>query len=597
MMPRLRAADPPHNRKGALKSLWRLVRPRWAQAVSLSLLLTLTAALGQVSPQFVRLVIDELIPRGEGRLFLLMAAGMLLFYLLTAALGYAAMYHSYAFTQHVISEVRLEAYGKLLRLPLARFTGERSGSLVSRVVADVNALETMIQSGASRLLGQLFSVVVVMVILFATDWVLALVALVIVFAMALFTGVYQGPLRESARRIRARVGDLTATATEAIGNIAVVKSFANEGLEYDRFAQDNRRYVAGNLARRKQVGLMEALVGLSADVGLAVVLVLGGWLVLQRDLTVGELSAFLLYLGNLVGPVRSVMFFNNALQAGLAALERVDDLLHDLPEREGGRTVVPHGALAFHEVTFRYPGGGAPALCGLSFTVEAGQTVALVGPSGAGKSTVAKLVSRLYDPDEGEILLGGFDLRAYALSALRGRVAVVPQEPTLFSGSVLDNIRYAKPEATDDEVREAARLANAETFILGLPRGFDTEIGERGVKLSGGQKQRVALARAILKEATVLILDEATSSLDAESEAIIQDALVGLFKRRSGVTTLIIAHRLSTVRGADVILVLNDGRLAERGTHRELVARRGLYWALQRLAQEEGRRRAEALGD
>ncbi|WMT58108.1 ABC transporter ATP-binding protein [Truepera radiovictrix] len=596
-MPRSRAADPPRDRKGALKTLWRLIRPRWAQAASLSLLLTLTAALGQVFPQFVRLVIDDLIPRGEGRLLLLVGAGMLLFYLLTAALGYAAMYFSYAFTQRVISEVRLEAYGKLLRLPLARFTSERSGSLVSRVVSDVNALETMIQSGASRLLGQLFSVVFVLAVLFATDWVLALVALAIVFAMAFFTGVYQGPLRESARRIRSRVGELTATATEAIGNIGVVKSFANEGLEYRRFERDNDRYVAGNLERRKQVGLMEALVGLSADLGLAAVLVLGGWLVVQRGLTVGELSAFLLYLGNLIGPVRSVMFFNNALQAGLAALERVDELLHDRPEQEGGRTAVPHGGLSFHGVTFRYPGGGAPALRGLSFTVAPGQTVALVGPSGAGKSTVAKLVSRLYDPDEGEILLGGFDLRTYALSALRGRVAVVPQEPTLFSGSVLDNIRYAKPEAADDEVREAARLANAEAFILGLPQGFDTEIGERGVKLSGGQKQRVAIARAILKEAAVLILDEATSSLDTESEAVIQDALAGLFERRSRVTTLIIAHRLSTVLGADAILVLNNGQLVERGTHRELVARRGLYWALQRLAQEDGRRRAEVLGD
>lgn len=579
--------------KGALARLLQLIRPRLGQAAGLSLLLTLSSALAQVWPQFVRVTIDVLIPRGEARLFLLTGAGMVLFYLLNAGLAYAAMYLSYAFTQRVVSEVRMEAYSRLLKLPLARFTREHSGSLVSRVVSDVNALETMIQSGASRLLGQLVSVLVVLAILFAMDWTLALVAVAITAAMAFFTGVYQGPLRNSARRIRRRVGDLTAVATEAIGNIAVVKSFANEPLELSRFRAQNEGYVALNLERRKQVGWMESLVGLSADLGLAAVLLIGGWFIVRGDFTVGQLSAFLLYLGNLIGPVRSVMFFNNALQAGLAALERVDELIHDTPESEGAVEEMVPGRLEFRNVTFGYPEGNAPALRGLSLTVEPGRTVALVGPSGAGKSTVAKLVSRLYDPDEGRILLGDRDLRDYRLQTLRARVAVVPQDPTLFSGSVLENIRYAKPEASEEEVREAARLANAEGFIRALPYGFETEIGERGVKLSGGQKQRVAIARAVLKEASVLILDEATSSLDAESETVIQDALEGLFERRSGVTTLIIAHRLSTVQKADTIFVLQGGRLVQEGTHRELIARRGLYRTLYELqmdtAAQEGR--------
>ena len=571
----------------ALAKLWSLLEPRKWQVAGLSLLLTLSAATAQISPQFVRIVIDDLIPRGEARLFVLLGAGMLAFYLVSAGVGYAAMYLSYAFTQAVISDVRMRAYSRLLSLPLARFTRERSGSLVSRVVSDVNALEAMIQAGASRLLGQLFSIVVVLVILFVMDWVLALLSLIVVILMALVTGVYQGPLREAARTIRRSVGELNATATEAIGNIGVVKTFANEDLERNTFGAENSHYVRLNLDRRKQVGWMEGLVGLSAELGLAALLLLGGWLVVQRGLTIGELSAFLLYLNNLIGPVRSVMFFNNSLQAGVAALERVNDLLDDEPEVEGETEEVKRGRLELESVSFRYSETDTFALRDLSLSVEAGQTAALVGPSGAGKSTLIALLSRLYDPSSGEIRLAGRDLRDFRLKTLRRAVAVVPQDPTLFSGSVTDNIRYAKPDAGEEEVRRAAALANAHEFIVALPGGYDTQVGERGVKLSGGQKQRIAIARAILKDASVLVLDEATSNLDAESEAVIQDALEGLFAGRQNTTTIIIAHRLSTVRGADKIFVLDRGALVESGTHRDLLTQDGLYRMLYDLQMQD----------
>lgn len=583
-----------------IQLLLRLLAPYKWQVISLSSLISLSAALGTIGPQFIRIAFDTVIPNGELKGFIYLSLGFILFYIVRAGLGYAGMYLSYAFTQNIISDIRIRAYSRLLKLPVERFTKERSGSLVSRVVSDVNALEGMIQAGATRLMGQLFSILVVATILIAMNWQLALVNLVVMPLLAGITRYYQVPLRQASRKIRKRVGEMTAVASEAISNIQVVKVFANEPLEINNFAVENNNYVKLNLNRRKDVGMMESLITLAAEYGIGAILVIGGWLTVQGNLSLGELTAFLLYQRMLQTPVISVMFFNNQLQAGMAALERVADLLDAKEETEGEATLLPSSDIEFEvefrNVSFTFPEAEAYALKEFSCCILQGQTVAFVGPSGAGKSTITKLISRLYDPSSGEILLGGQDIRKYKLAALRRAIAIVPQEPTLFSGSVKENIRYAKPSATDNDIIQAAELANAHEFIQLLPAGYDTEIGERGIKLSGGQKQRIAIARAILKEAKVLILDEATSALDSESETVIQDALEGLFAKRQrttgnittgNITSIVIAHRLSTIHNADKIIVLDAGQIVEEGTHQKLMANQGLYHHLYELQHKD----------
>jgi ABC-type multidrug transport system fused ATPase/permease subunit len=566
-----------------LKRLWGVLAPYKVRVFALALLISFSSALQAAGPQFVRYAFDVVIPDGSAELFVWFGVAFAGFYLFRAIVEYGGMYWSFALTQQVVSDVRMQAYDHLLTLPVSRFSDEQSGSLSSRVVSDPNALEGMIQAAASRLSGQLVAILVVAGILLWMNWQLALVNLVVLPLLALVTYYYQEPLRTASRSIRETVAQLTATSTEAISNIRVVKAFVGERQERDRFGEHNQAYVDVNLDRRKDVGKMEGLINITANYGIGALLLVGGWMVAGGSLTLGELTAFIMYQRQLQGPVKSVMFFNDKLQAGMAALERLSELVDTPPETGGDRDDVPVGPIELEEVRFTYPGAEEPALRDLSLRVEPGQTAALVGSSGAGKSTVANLIGRFWDPQEGRVTIDGIDLRSFALAALREHIALVPQDPTLFSGTVADNIRYGESDAPEEAVHHAARMANAHAFIQRLSGGYDTQIGERGVRLSGGQKQRVAIARAILADAQILLLDEATSDLDSESEAVIQDALDGLFARGDRLTSIVIAHRLSTIEDADTIFVLEDGQLVESGSHEELLTRGGRYAELRAL--------------
>jgi len=570
-----------------LKRLWGVLAPYKVRVFALALLISFSSALAAAGPQFVRYAFDTIIPRGEAELFLWFGLAFAGFYLFKAVVEYGGMFWSFALTQQVVSDVRMEAYDHLLTLPVSRFSDEQSGSLSSRVVNDPNALEGMIQAAASRLSGQLVAILVVASILVWMNWQLALVNLVVLPLLALITWYYQEPLRNASRDIRETVARMTATSTEAVSNIRIVKAFVGEDQERERFGEKNQAYVDLNLDRRKEVGAMEGLINVTANYGIGALLLVGGWMTAGGTLTIGELTAFIMYQRQLQGPVKSVMFFNDKLQAGMAALERLSGLMDTAPEQGGEAEDVPVGPVALENVHFTYPSADEPALKDLSLRIETGETAALVGSSGAGKSTAASLIARFWDPQEGRVTIDGQDLWSFRLEALRERIALVPQAPTLFSGTVAGNIRYADPNADDDAVRRAAELANADGFIRQLPDGYTTQIGERGVRLSGGQKQRVAIARAILKDAHVLLLDEATSDLDSESEAVIQDALDGLFARGSHLTSIVIAHRLSTIEDADTIFVLEDGQLVEQGAHEELLTRGGRYAELQALQHRD----------
>ena len=577
-MPDAPPTDPAERRSlaASLRRILTFARPyraRLGVAVALTLLST---AVGLVVPLGLQRLLDSVFEVANGGLLDRLALALLGLFALQAGLGFGGTYLMEWTGERVVTDLRRRLYEHLHRLGLRFFSDQRTGEITSRLTNDVSKVQSAATSDLAESLRLGLTLVGSVALMLALNWRLSLVIFAVVPPIAVAMRYFGQVVRRLSRTIQDQLADTTAVAEEAITGVRVVQAFGREPYEVGRYGAAVEGLFETSKRRAWIVAAFWSGVGLGFSVALVVIFWFGGREVLAQRLTAGALVAFIVYALNIARSVGGAGRLYTSFQSAAGASERLFDLLDAVPEiREapGARPLADvAGAVEVDAVTFGY--ADAPILSGVSLRAEPGETVAVVGPSGAGKTTLLHLIPRFYDPDAGAVRIDGVDLRDATVASVRRSVALVAQDVQLFGASLGDNIRYGRLDATPAEVEAAARAANAHDFIAALPQGYDTPVGERGVKLSGGQRQRVAIARALLKDPPILLLDEATSALDAASEAAVQDALATVMRGR---TTFVIAHRLATVRDADRIVVLDAGRVVEQGTHDELVALGGLY--------------------
>jgi ABC-type multidrug transport system fused ATPase/permease subunit len=570
----------------ALKRLFSQLGPYWKPLTATSILLLLQTGLSLLPPLFQREIIDAVIgARDIHRLFITVAV-MIGVYALLGLAEFGDQYLRHVLGERFLLDLRVHIYDYLQRLSLSFFERTSTGELMSRVTNDVNELERFITHGITLIVVDLLRLVGASAILMFLEWRLALVVLLPIPIIGFGLRRFNRLVRPIYRRVRDRLGDINTRLQDDLAGIRVIQAFGQEEAELERFRGVSERYYRERVSAIWTWSTFFPAIYFVSAVGGVLVLGFGASMIINGQLSIGTLVAFLAYIASFYEPLRRLSDVDNTFQQANAAAERIFELLDEMPEIQDAPGAVPLegmlGEVTFEDVHFRY-GDDGEVLHDISFDIAPGQVVALVGPSGAGKTSIANLLCRFYDPTQGRVLVDGHDLRCVQLRSLRRGVAVVLQDTFLFNATVRDNLLYGKPDATEEEILAAAKTAYAHEFIQGLPHGYDTEIGERGVRLSGGQRQRLALARAILADPRILILDEATSSVDAEAEYLIQQALDQVMKGR---TALVIAHRLSTIREADKIIALHDGRISEIGDHHELLARGGVYSQLYRRQLE-----------
>jgi ATP-binding cassette subfamily B multidrug efflux pump len=545
-------------------------------------LIVLSAAAQAAGPLLIGRSIDRAIGPGDRRMLFIYMLALAGVYIVGALASRGQTLQVGQIGQRVLAGMRERIFDRLQRLPLTYFDRRPVGDLISRVTNDVDTLNQFLSQGLTQLLGQLFSLVGIVATMLILDWPLALVSFTIIPVMLLTTNLFARRARTAFRRTRETVGDVTAELQEEIVGVRQAQAFNRTEFNITRFRQRNEANRSANVQATGITSAFAPAIDVLSTLSTALVIGFGGYLVFQNRLTVGTLAAFLIYVQQFFRPIQLISQVYTQAQSSLAGAERIYTILDESPEIADAPNAKILGQIAggitFEDVTFGYD-SDRPVLRDVSFNVEPGQTLALVGRTGAGKTTIASLIPRFYDVTGGAVLIDGEDVRDATRTSLRGQIAVVLQEPFLFSGTIAENIGYGKLGAPREAIEAAARATDAHDFITALPLGYDTPLGEGGGNISQGQRQLLSFARALLADPRILILDEATANIDTRTEATIQRALATVL---AGRTSVIIAHRLSTIRGADLILVIEDGQIVERGTHNALLELAGLYATLYR---------------
>ena len=559
------------------KRLLQYIRPYLKRLGLAIVCIVVAAACNLYLPWIIKDMVDKVLADKDMVMLYIICVSIVVVFLIRGIFFYGQSYLVSYIGQKVVIDVREVMFRKFQRMPMSYFDKHQTGETMSYITNDVNAIQSALVDQLIEMVTEGSILIGSIAMMLYLDWKLSLLTLVVIPLVGQAMKVFGRKLKRNGTVIQERAADITSLLQESISSIRVVKSFVREEYEIKRFIDQNILNFQAAMKNVQLTSLLTPTVEFLAAVSVTFIVGFGGYEVVNGDMTAGALVAFLTYAVNLANPVKRLARVYGSLQRAMAAVDRVFAVI-DLPEtirdKEGAKPLPKiEGHVEVKNVTFGYK-EGLNALEDVNLEVKPGQMIAFVGPSGAGKSTIANLIPRFYEINRGSISIDGHDIRDVTLDSLREQIGIVPQETMLFSTTVMENIRYGRLDATDEEVIEAAKAANADSFIRELPQGYDTHIGERGLNLSGGQRQRMSIARAILKNPRILILDEATSALDTESEKIVQAALDSLMVGR---TSFVIAHRLSTIFNADQIYVIDGGKIKEHGTHEELLAKNGLY--------------------
>jgi subfamily B ATP-binding cassette protein MsbA len=573
----------------------KFIRPYLGRLIAAGFCTVMTAAANLYVPWIVRDVIDKVFQNKDSDLLNLISLGIVVIFFARGIFYYGQSYLMNYVGESIVIDVRGIVYRKLMTLSTHFFDTNKLGTIMSYVTNDVAALQGAMVANSIEIITETSVLIGSVGAMVYLDWKLTLFTFCTFPVVLFFMDFFGKKIRKSGHRIQQATADITSILQETLAATRVVKSFVREPYEIARFDQQNKANFYANMKSAKLMGTLSPVIEFIAALGVTAIIWFGGRSVIGGDITAGSLVAFLVYAINISNPIKRIARVLGSIQKALAAAERVFyimDLTDTIPQKPDAITLPSvEGNVEFRHVSFAY-NKGETILHDVSFSAKPGQAIALVGPSGAGKSTVASLLPRFYDVTEGAIFVDGHDVRDVTLASLREQVGIVPQETNLFNDTVYNNILYGRLDATRDEVIAAAKAANADEFIQQLPKGYDTQLGDRGVNISGGQRQRIA--RAILKNPRILILDEATSALDTESERIVQEALDRLMVGR---TSFVIAHRLSTIQNAAKIIVLDKGSIVEEGTHQQLMAKHGLYAHLHDIQFKENQTASGTFGD